>query len=170
MTDIKRFLNALVILIICGVIGGAYLVEIIYHELPCPLCMLQRIAMIGVGTGALMNLRFGIRPSHYSLILFSALFGMCVSLRQVALHVCPQFPTFGTPVLGLSLFAWAFIVFFCVILGTGFVNILHPNSHDAAEHQHFTFFEKICAYFLVGITFANVITTAWQCGFSPCQG
>ncbi|MFZ4772572.1 MAG: disulfide bond formation protein B [Chlamydiia bacterium] len=170
MTDIKRFLNALVILILCAVISGAYAVEIFRHELPCPLCMLQRIAMIGVATAALLNLRFGIRPVHYSLILFSALFGMAVSLRQIALHVCPQFPTFGAPEFGLSLFTWAFIVFFCVIFGTGIVNFFHTSPQDAQEHIHLTWFEKICAYYLVLITFANVVTTFLQCGFSPCKG
>jgi len=170
MTEIKRLLNLVVIYIIFFVLLAAYAHQYLANELPCPLCMLQRVGMIGVASGAFMNLRFGLKGSHYGLIIFSALFGMSVSLRQISFHACPNFPTFGTPVLGLSLYVWAFIVFFCCIFGVALVQILHVDSKDNQEHLHLTVPEKLGAFLLIFITFANVVTTALQCGISPCQG
>ena len=110
-TELALILNLLLIFIICSVLMGAFYIQFVEHETPCPLCMLQRAGMVGVALGALLNLRFGISPAHYALSLLSCLTGGLVALRQISLHVCPQFPTFGIPVLGLSLYTWSFLVF-----------------------------------------------------------
>ena len=109
MKEIVRTGNALLILVLVCVIGAAFYQEATKQGPPCPLCLLQRIGMIGIATGALMNLRFGIRSQHYALSLLSAGLGGAVSVRQILLHVCPGFPEFGYPVLGYGLYTWAFI-------------------------------------------------------------
>ena len=91
--------------------------QLITHEDPCPLCLLERLGMIGIGVGALMNLRFGLRVEHLGLSLLAAFAGRLVSLRQIALHVCPEFPTFGSPVLGFDLYVWALYRIYLLCFG-----------------------------------------------------
>jgi disulfide bond formation protein DsbB len=170
MMEVKRFLNALVILIICGVLTAAYAHQIFAKEDPCPLCLLQRIGMIGICTAALMNLCYGMHSKHYGMILIAAMFGMIISLRHIALHICPGFPKFGTPVLGLSLYTWAFIVFFLSILGAAVTLMLPCDKTKVEERTRLNWIEKIAAGYLLFLTFANVLTTYQICGFSPCQG
>jgi disulfide bond formation protein DsbB len=164
-------LNALFIIVLGSVLMAAFGYQAITHEAPCPLCLLQRLGMIGITVGCMLNLRFGTNTAHYGLMLFSALFGGAVSLRQIGLHVCPQFQTFGEPVLGLDLYAWALVVFAASILATAALLYMHGVNKDKAQHKptHSTF-HKIAFIYIVLITIAEVITTFQLCGFSACQG
>lgn len=166
--SLERNLNALLIFILCGVLTSAYGVQFIYGEEPCPLCLLQRIAMISVATGAALNLYFGVRMSHYALILISAVVGGSVAIRQISLHICPGFPTFGIPVLGLSLYTWSFIVFVCVILYTAILLMLNKPT-ELQQSKPLNFFCKFSFYFILLIAVSNVITTFLQCGLGLCS-
>jgi len=164
----ERNLNALVVIILSGVLLGAYGVQIFMHEQPCPLCLLQRLGMIGVAVGALLNIWFGVHMSHYGLSLLSALMGGLVALRQISLHVCPGFGEFGLPVLGLSLYTWSFIVFVCVVLSVALLLFLY----DPAERQELSIrlngWCKLAFSLMFFVALANIITTLIQCGLGPC--
>ncbi len=163
----ERGLNALMAIVISFVLLSAYYVQFVLEEEPCCLCMLQRLGMISVACGNLLNLRFGIRPSHYGLSIISALCGASVSLRQISLHVCPQFPTFGEPMMGLSLFTWAFLVFLCSIVGVALLLFFYNPERSAKKPSHLNWFEKLPFGLLFAIALANVVTTFIQCGFGP---
>src|SRR5579883_765143 len=124
-------LNAIHVIILSLILCAGFAVQIFMGEQPCPLCLLQRLAMIGIASGELLNLRFGIKPLHYGVALFSVLFGSIVSLWQISLHICPQFPTFGTPVLGLDLYAWAFIIFALSFLAISIMLMLYDKKGDS---------------------------------------
>jgi len=161
-----RLFNALLIIVLMGVICGAYFEQYKHGEKPCPLCLLQRLAMIGIAFGSVLNLKFGVRASHYGLSLLFVALGRSVSLRQISLHVCPGFPTFGIPVFGLSLYTWAFLVFFGASLTIAI--LLFFCSKDGA-YPILNWFEKITLAFFVLVVLANVATTFLQCGFGPCE-
>ena len=103
-------MNIAGLLVICGVLLGAYYMQFVMGEFPCPLCLLQRLGMLGVGFGAMLNLRYGVRPAHYGVSLISAVFGASVSVRQILLHIVPGTGAYGTPVLGLHLYTWVYRV------------------------------------------------------------
>jgi disulfide bond formation protein DsbB len=163
----ERDLNALLIFILSGVLLSAFGVQFIYHEEPCPLCMLQRLGMVGVACGAALNLWFGARPSHYGIMLLSALFGGFVALRQISLHVCPGFSAFGFPVLGLSLYTWSFIVFVCVVLSVALLLFLY-DPEEAPHPAPLNTWGKGAIGFVFLITLVNIVTTWIKCGLGPC--
>lgn len=164
----ERDLNALMVIVLSGILLGAFGVQFFMHEEPCPLCMLQRIGMIGVATGGLLNIFFGVRMSHYGLCLFSALTGGFVALRQISLHVCPGFSEFGVPVLGLSLYTWSFFVFVCIVLAVAFLLFLYDPAESQAEPPPQNFLTKMAFGLIFLIALTNIITTYMQCGFGPC--
>lgn len=168
MGNLQRDLNAVVVLIICTVLISAFGVEFIWREVPCPLCMLQRLAMISAATGFLLNVWFGSKMSHYGLSLLSSVFGVFVALRQISLHVCPGMPTFGFPVLGLSLYTWSFIVFLCCVLSVaGLLFLYDPlKSNEKPEVDNLG---KITLGLLLTITALNMVTTYYHCGLTPCH-
>jgi len=170
MDKLQRILNSLMILTLCGILLSAFGVQFLWHEDPCPLCLLQRVCMIGVAIGCLLNLRYGIRMSHYGLCLLSALVGGTVALRQISLHVCPAFPKFGLPVLGLSLYTWSFVTFVCVTLAVAVLLFLYDASKNTELNPTppLSRLDKFAFGLVVFITLANVITTFFQCGFGPC--
>jgi hypothetical protein len=168
MATFQRILNILWLFVLCGVLLSGYGYQLIKHEEPCPLCLLQRLGMIGVSIGILLNLRFGIRPEHYGLSILSALLGRIVSLRQISLHVCPEFPTFGSPVLGYDLYVWAFIVFTCSVFAAATLLIIYGFSRHKEISPVWGFWEKLSFTLVALLTGANIITTWLDCGFSAC--
>lgn len=168
MVLFQRILNLLFIYVLCVVLLGAYAYQYIKGEQPCPLCLLQRLGMIGIAVALLLNLRFGIKVQHYGLAILSAILGRMVSLRQIGLHVCPEFPTFGEPIFGLDLYVWAYIVFTCSIFACAVLTIIYGYFKNQSYLPTWGFAEKI-AFWAVGlITLSNTITTLMECGLSAC--
>ena len=59
-------LNALGLYAVALVLVIAFAAQLLLNELPCPLCLLQRIQFAMLAVGPILNLRFGPRPSHYA--------------------------------------------------------------------------------------------------------
>ncbi|MCK5390924.1 MAG: disulfide bond formation protein B [Deltaproteobacteria bacterium] len=164
-------INSFAVLGICGVLLGAYYIQFVEGEFPCPLCLLQRLAMLGVAFGAMLNLRFGIRTRHYGVSLLSAIFGASVSIRQILLHIDPSDTGYGSPILGMHLYTWAFIIFAVVILLIGimmFFETQFEETKDNKSTQNLSLFIKAVFFFVVLIAAANVATTFFECGFGQC--
>lgn len=173
MERIEKDLNAIFILMLCGMITGAFIFQYVYKEPPCPLCLLQRMGMIGVMCGGLLNLRFGIHIRHYVISLLSAIIGSAVSVRHILLHIAPGSTPFGTPVLGLSLYTWAFISFIvaivviCLIL---FVDdIRDPTLAKFSMDYDMDLFSHATFWIACLVVLANVVYTFQHCGIGPCQ-
>ena len=162
------FLSVLLVVILMGTIGSALGYSLDTGLLPCPLCYLQRSAMMVVGIAALLNVRLGSRPGHDALMLLAALVGGAVSIRQILLHLCPGFPTYDARVLGLGLYTWAFLVF----VGTILFVIIHltlldavPDRAPAIKNKMYTTVEILFGLLIL----VNLAEVVWQCGWGPCQ-
>lgn len=169
MVEWQRALNAAIAFILSGILLAAFGIQFIEQERPCPLCLLQRLGMIGVGTGVLMNVRFGIRPAHYGLCILSSIFGGFVALRQISLHVCPGFPEFGVPVLGLSLYTWSFLIFTVCVSCVGLLLFLYDPKEDEGALFPLNGWHKTVFYLLFALSAGNVVSTAFQCGWGVCH-
>jgi disulfide bond formation protein DsbB len=164
-------INAFGVLGICGVLLGAYYIQFVEGEFPCPLCLLQRLAMLGVAFGAMLNLRYGIHTRHYWVSLLSAIFGASVSIRQILLHIDPSDSGYGSPVLGMHLYTWAFIVFAVVILLIGIMMFFETQFEDSSENRSaksIGWFIKAVFFLVVLIAAVNVVTTFLECGLGQC--
>lgn len=160
------FLNSLLILIISGILLGAFYVQFVEREQPCPLCLLQRVGMIGVAFGAFLNVRFGPHTSHYAFSLLCCAVGGSVALRQIALHVCPTFPAGGPAMFGLSLYVWSFIIFVCSVLYISLLLFLYTPTEFT--YRKLNSFSWIASLLLFIITFVNFAATLIHCGLTIC--
>lgn len=163
----ERNANALLALILACVLGGALGIQFFKHEVPCALCMLQRLGMLGVAAGALMNVKFGPRKMHYGLCLFAAIFGGFVALRQISLHVCPEFPTFGVPFWGLSLYTWSFIVYACSILYVGLLLMIFDHEAQPAIPRP-NWWGRLAFALVFLVAGLNIFSALWVCGLGAC--
>jgi disulfide bond formation protein DsbB len=111
-------LNALGLLAIGAVLLVAFFDQLVLHDLPCPLCILQRAGFVAAGFGLALNLKFGPRASHYAVMIISALAGAMVAGRQILIHIAPDSGSYGSALFGLHFYTWAFIVFMMIVLGT----------------------------------------------------
>lgn len=116
--DVSRLLNALGLVLVCIVLLAALFDQFWFGDLPSPLCTLQLAAFVAVGLGLVLNVVFGPKPSHYAVIILSAVAGAAFAIRQTLLHIVPNSGSYGNVVLGLHLYSWAVLLFALVIVGS----------------------------------------------------
>ena len=116
------------ILGICGVLTGALFVQFVAGEFPCPLCVLQRMAMILAAMGSIFVIThghyariqgFSVMGLGYGMSILAAVAGLAIATRQVLLHIQPGDPGYGSPVLGMHLYSWSVVVFSVVLVVSG---------------------------------------------------
>ncbi len=123
MTDtqtlrLARLINIAALFALLGVLAGSLHLQFGVGEQPCPLCLVQRSAMIGLAVGPMLNLMRGMRASHYALSILAALAGSAGSIRQILLHINDPIGTgYGPAVMGYHLYTWALITFVVGITG-----------------------------------------------------
>jgi len=167
---IGGFINLLEIAGIIGVLLMTLLFQFVMHELPCPLCLLQRVGCLGIAYGFLLNFRFGFRPSHYSVVLMSGLFTSFVALRQIALHVIPGTGAYGSALLGFHLYTWSFITAMAIVIVTTVLLGLERQYHHLEDLRSLysrsltnTLFVLITTIIVI-----NMVAVIFECGFHLC--
>lgn len=162
-----RFLNAAWIYLLALVLIGALIYQFDENQTPCPLCELQRLAMILVAIGPMLNLRYSARPSHYALSLCGIIFGGGVALRQICLHICPGFRQWGNPVFGLQLYTWSFLVLAASLLGMALIWFL-SKPEDSQITQRLSGFEKGAMGLMFIVVLINIYTAYSVCSLGHC--
>ena len=109
-------LNALSLYAVALVLAAAFAAQLLLDELPCPLCLLQRLQFTVLAIGPILNIRFGPRPSHYAMSLLAAAAGAAFSTRQILLHIMPGDAGYGSALLGYHYYTWALIGFAAAIV------------------------------------------------------
>lgn len=166
-------LNAIGVLGISLVLLFAFIDQLLLADLPCPLCLLQRVAFVLAGFGLALNLRFGPQPRYYALTLVAALVGMMISGRQVMLHIAPGTGSYGEAVFGLHFYSWAFLLFGLIILGVAFLLYFHRAQVESAP-DHTTdgpwlIKLAVIAFWAIAIiSLANGVSTFLECGLGLC--
>tara|TARA_Y100000588_G_scaffold225726_1_gene239620 strand:+ start:106 stop:744 length:639 start_codon:yes stop_codon:yes gene_type:complete len=136
-------------------------------ELPCPLCLLQRLGFVMIMFGFLLNVVYGIEQKHYGVILIGALFGIATSLRQISLHVIPGTPGFGSPILGMHYYTWAFVIFCMAVAGIALLLILWDDRYSNQNHEMSPLAKSVCIL-AIATVLINVISTFIECGPFEC--
>ncbi len=183
MTDIQtlrlaRVINTVALFALIGVLAGSLHLQFGIGEQPCPLCLVQRSAMIGLAVGPMMNLISGMKPSHYALSILAALVGAAGSIRQILLHINDPLGTgYGPAVLGYHLYTWALITFVVAIAG---IAILLLWNRPFTLDDHGVLSESVGArvfaltamlWAMLWVTFEMLVITISvlpECGLGMC--
>ena len=162
-------LNALGLYAVALMLAAAFAAQFVLHELPCPLCLLQRILFATLAIGPILNIRFGPRPSHYAMSLFAAVAGAVVSTRQVLLHIMPGDAGYGSALLGFHYYTWALIGFIAAIVLLAAI-LLFDRQFDDTAPQPISggAFAQAAVWLVIGLTALNVVSTLLECGFGAC--
>ena len=110
------------LLVVCLVLLGSLSYQFLLGELPCPLCVLQRVAFLLACVGPIGILRRSPAANRlmadardFACTIFASLLGFAISVRQIFLHIVPPDAGYGPPVMGFHLYTWAAFVFLCLI-------------------------------------------------------
>jgi disulfide bond formation protein DsbB len=163
-------LNALGLYAVAMVLAVAFGAQLLLHELPCPLCLLQRIQFAVLAIGPIMNIRWGPRPSHYALSLLAAVAGAVVSSRQVLLHIMPGDAGYGTALFGYHYYTLALLAFIAAIVLLAAMLLFDRQFEDdrAAQVVAPSAFAMSAVWLVIVLTLLNVVSTLLECGFAAC--
>lgn len=166
----SHLLNAAALAGICVSLLVAFFLQIFNGEIPCPLCMLQRVGLMMVGFGFFLNVRFGPSAIHYAIIILSAMIGASVSLRQDLLHIVPGTGGYGSTIFGYHLYTWGFIAFMATIIFTAIMLVVDRNRLAGPKIQSATWIATGLGTLLFVLGLGNVASNILVCGFSICSG
>jgi disulfide bond formation protein DsbB len=168
MAALARILNVLALIGICAVVLAAFYWQLFRGELPCPLCLLQRAALLGAGLGFMLNVRFGGSESHYGVAIVSALVGGAVAARQILLHVVPGTGAYGSALLGWHLYTWALVAFFLIALLAAALLFIEAQFVEGVRDVRPSAGAQALGWLFVLVVLASAVSTLLQCGFGPC--
>lgn len=163
-------LNALSLYAVALVLAAAFAAQLVLHELPCPLCLLQRVLFAVLAIGPIMNVRWGPHPSHYALSLLTAVAGAVVSTRQVLLHIMPGDSGYGSALLGYHYYSWALIGFVAAIVLLAAMLLFDGQFEEdrAGQKPVSSAFAITAIWLVIGLTALNVVSALLECGFGAC--
>ena len=166
----------LVMFVIAGILTSAMTLQYANGELPCPLCLLERFAMLGVCFGIMMNFRHGFSYQNTGFSLLSAIFLLVFSVRQTLLDIYPRpgHEYIGSAILGIHMPVWSIII--ALVILTAYAIKLAVIGGDeflsAASVDEFPTLRRI-AHVLSGyvgvVCIVNLVSVVVQCGLGECH-
>lgn len=171
--SLSRQLNTLGLFGISAMLLYAFADQLVGHELPCPLCLLQRVGLIIAGFGLALNVRFGPRPSHYALTMLGALAGAVVAGRQTLLHIVPGTGSYGAALFGLHFYTWAFVAFALILAASAVMLLFDRQFADSQAAtpqapQRFSGMGRVAVALLLAVALGNAVSTVLECGGGIC--
>ncbi len=166
----------LMMLVIAGILTAAMVFQYARGELPCPLCLLQRVAMFGVCFGIMQNFRRGFSYQNTGYSLLFTIFLLVVSVRQTLLDIYPRpgHAYIGSAVFGIHMPVWSIIIALCLLVAYAakLAAVGGDEYLDEAPPGEFPLVKKladILSLYVIAICAINVISVFLQCGFSECH-
>ena len=105
----------------------------------------------------------------FGLIALAALAGAAFAARQIALHIVPGDPGYGSALFGLHSYSWAFIAFAAAIALIAVVMRFDRQFEGGApEHAGMGLLLRVPIGLILLLTALNVVSTILQCGFAAC--
>lgn len=177
--ETSRTLNTLGLLAVSLILIVGFYDQIVVGDMPCPLCILERVGFMGAAFGLALNVKFGPRASHYAVVILSAFFGALISSRHTLLHIVPGTGTYGNAIMGLHFYTWALIVYEAIILGTAIMLLFDrqfSNPGTAGQmHSQNAPAKSLAATFGVAmiavaalLALSNGVSTVLECAGGLC--
>ena len=116
---LDRLVLLLMLAALAAVLTAAMILQYAFGEIPCPLCLLQRVAMLGCCFGLIRQLRAEGSERGAGISLVFALLLLVISVRQTLLDLFPRpgHAYIGSAVLGMHMEVWSVLVAVALLLG-----------------------------------------------------
>lgn len=158
---------------LAAILTTAMVLQYAAGEIPCPLCLLQRVAMFGICFGIMAHCRDGHDGRNIGISLVWALFLLLVSVRQVLLNIVkrPGHAYPGSAVLGLHMPVWSVVIAFAVLLALAAVLALFDGERlkAATPLPVLQRLGGVLSLFVIALCLVNLVSSVLQCGLGACH-
>jgi disulfide bond formation protein DsbB len=166
----------MVMAVVVAILVAAMAIQFLKGELPCPLCLLQRVALLGVCFGIVLNMRRGFTYRNNGISLVSALFLLIVAARQTLLDIYPRpgHEYIGSAVFGIHMPVWSVVVALALLsaFAVEMAVLGREASLDRVGIERFPRLKRVagglCAV-VVAIAVINLVSAFVQCGLGECH-
>jgi disulfide bond formation protein DsbB len=170
---LDRVILRLMLLALAGILTAAMAIQFIGREIPCPLCLLERAAMLGCCFGLMQQLRSGGSQRGAGIGLVFSVLLLVISARQTLLDLFPRpgHAYIGGAVFGVHMPVWS--VFIAVALLLGFAVRLAifggPRAAPEAEAATLRRLTHALGLYVIIIAGINCLSVLLQCGLGECH-
>src|SRR5687768_4259713 len=165
-----------VMLVIAAILSAAMALQYAKGELPCPLCLLERVAMFGVCFGIMLNFRRGFSYQNTGFSLLFAIVLLIVAVRQSLLDIYPRpgHEYIGSAIFGLHMPVWSIIIALCLLTAYAIkLAILGGDEYlRAAQLSEFPAIKKAAdflSFYVIALCVINLVSVVLQCGLGECH-
>jgi disulfide bond formation protein DsbB len=160
-------------LTIAAILTVAMVLQYYGGEIPCPLCLLQRVAMFGVGFGIILHFRHGYSAQNTGISMLFALFLLIVSARQTLLDIYPRpgHSYIGSAVLGLHMPVWSVVIAVAILMAFT-IELTVLGGDDLRNLQRSPALGRVArllSLYMIAIGLINFASVAVQCGVDACH-
>ena len=170
---LDRLILLLLTVILSAALTAAMVMQFAFGEIPCPLCLLQRVAMFGCCFGLLHQLRARESERGGGIALLFALLLLVIAARQTLLDIVPRpgHAYIGTAVFGLHMPVWSVVIGVCLLLALALRLTLFgaPRLLPPAGPPPLARAARLLEFYVVLICALNFGAVVLQCGFDQCH-
>ncbi|GAB1582667.1 MULTISPECIES: disulfide bond formation protein B [Phyllobacteriaceae] len=161
---------------IAAILTAAMTMQYVWGELPCPLCLLQRVALFGVCFGIMQQFRNGFSYQNTGLSLLFTIFLLVVSVRQTLLDIYPRpgHEYIGTAIFGLHMPVWSILIALALLIAYALKLILWGGSDGLrnarlADYPVIRTLATLLSLYVIAIALVNFGSVVLQCGLNECH-
>ncbi|MDL4915751.1 MAG: disulfide bond formation protein B [Enterobacterales bacterium endosymbiont of Blomia tropicalis] len=167
-TQLALFANFLGLIGISITLLIAFYYQLVESELPCPLCLLQRVGLILAGCGFLFNIQQGIKNTHYGMVIIGCIVTGIIAARQMFLHITPGDTGYGSTFMGIHFYTWALLSSVLLIMFVAVIMPLNDLSKNLINLPSLPGANKVASLLFVFLIAGNLVSTVLECGSGQC--
>ena len=169
---LDRLTLVLILAVIAAILTAAMVMQYALAEIPCPLCLLQRVAMFGCGFGLIVQLRTEGSERGTGIAVIFAVLLLVISVRQTLLDIAPRpgHDYVGSAVMGLHLPVWSVVIAVALLFGLAARLALFGGARDAHVTSHLSQAAvQALILYVIAICAINFLSVIAQCGVGQCH-
>lgn len=177
VTLLDRLVPFGMLCILVGIQTAAMVMQYVFGEIPCPLCLLQRYALFGCCFGLVLQLRPNASMRSTGLSILFTLLLLVISARQVLINLFPRpgHEYVGSAIFGIHMPVWSVIIALALLFGFGcrllFFGGIYPDvlSDKVTLRPWFERLVHVLIFYLVLLCAINFVSVIIQCGLGECS-
>lgn len=165
-----KFILYVLICMLCIISNVTALVfQLLFYELPCPLCLMQRYGFLAVGYGCVLSIKENSKVEHNIIIIISIIYTMVVAIRQMLLHIAPHDLGYGSTFLGIHFYTWSALISISFITLMALLPVLENSINTFfLKKSYLSRLPSLMLKSILILTIINVISMYLECGFTMC--
>jgi disulfide bond formation protein DsbB len=170
---LDRLILVVMLAVLAAILTAAMVMQYALGEIPCPLCLLQRVAMFGCCFGLIRQLRTANSERGSGIALLFAILLLVISVRQSLLDIYPRpgHDYVGSAVLGLHLPVWSVVIAVALLFGLAARLALFAGNRTTTGDEQILprVLVQSLVFYVVVICAINFLSVIAQCGLDQCH-